>query len=153
VLLGGCGPGGAPAGFDVDLPDGWKNTTQRAELTTNQDFELVYEGPEEGGITASIAIVRVEAAEGATLSQIARSGQRNIGKAYGLAGADGPPVDTRLGGEPAVQLEYEAEDGRVRQVGALHAGHFYLASFTAAKTAFDHRVEAFDGLLRSWRWE
>ena len=59
----------------------------------------------------------------------------------------------RLDGEPALRLDYTAEGARIRQVGALRAGHFYLLSFTAARTTFKRRVADFDALLRSWRWQ
>jgi YD repeat-containing protein len=104
-------------------------------------------------VTTSIAIVRVEAPKGATLESITRSGQRNLRKAYGKAGVTGPPVAERLDGERALRLDYDAEEARIRQVGALRAGHFYLVSFTAARSSFDRRVADFDALLRSWRWQ
>jgi hypothetical protein len=52
-----------------------------------------------------------------------------------------------------MRFDYEAEGGQVRQVGALHRGHFYLVSFTAAPSAWSRRLQAFDQLLRSWRWK
>jgi hypothetical protein len=109
----------------------------------------VYEGPRDAGLTASIAILRVEAEPDATLEDITRAGRQNLGKAYGAAG---PPVPTRLGGKPAMQLDYEADGGRVRQIGALRGRFFYLVSFTAAPEAFERRVGALDTLVRSWRW-
>jgi hypothetical protein len=104
-------------------------------------------------VTTSIAIVRVEAPENATLEGITRSGRRNLRKAYGEAGVTGPPVPEELDGEPALRLDYKADEARIRQVGALRAGHFYLLSFTAAEKTFKRRVAAFDALLRSWRWQ
>jgi hypothetical protein len=62
-------------------------------------------------------------------------------------------VETRLAGEPAMRFDYEAEGGQVRQLGVLHRGHFYLLSFTAAPGAWSERLQAFDQLLRSWRWK
>jgi len=104
-------------------------------------------------VTTSIAIVRVEAPEGATVKSITETGRRNLRKAYGSAAATGPPVDLRLDGEPALQLDYTADEARIRQVGALRADHFYLLSFTAGRSAFKRRVADFDALLRSWRWQ
>jgi hypothetical protein len=97
--------------------------------------------------------VRVEARAGATVRSITETGRRNLRKAFGSAAATGPPVDIRLDGEPALQLDYNADEARVRQVGALRAGHFYLLSFTAARASFKRRVADFDAMLRSWRWQ
>jgi len=149
LLLGGCGGSGQADTYAATLPEGWRDATRQAESKSGTDFEAVYEGPHTAGITASIAILRVEAEPDATLEDIIRAGRANLGKAYGVAG---PPVRTRLGGEPAMQLDYEAQGGRVRQVGALHGRFFYLLSFTAAPQAFERDVAALAELIRSWRW-
>ena len=77
----------------------------------------------------------------------------NLAKAYGKAATAAPRVPTRLAGAPAMRFDYEAEGGQVRQLGALHGGHFYLVSFTASPSAWGARLQALDALLRSWRWE
>ena len=104
-------------------------------------------------MTASISIARVEAAPGDTVASITRAGQQNLAKAYGKAATAAAPVATRLAGAPALRFDYEAEGGQVRQLGALHDGHFYLVSFTASRSAWGERLQALDELLRSWRWE
>ena len=133
-------------------PAGWDDRTEAAETRTGSDFQAVYEGPRDGGVTSSIAIVRTEAPEAATLESISRAGRDNIRKAYGTT-APGRLEPARLGGERAVRLDYETERGRVRQVGALRAGYFYLVTFNAAQSAFTRRLPAFDALVRSWRWD
>jgi hypothetical protein len=97
--------------------------------------------------------VRVEAPEGVSLEEITRSGQRNVRRAYGDAASTGPPVRSTLDGEPALWIDYLADDSRVRQLGAMRDGLFYLLSFTAARVSFDGRLEDFEALLRSWRWD
>jgi hypothetical protein len=147
-VLGGCG-GSEPTGYEATQPDGWRDATNHASLRSGTAFQAVYEGPKDGDVTASIAIVRSERVPDARLDDIVREGQRNLGKAYGDAGA---PKEVRLDGERAMQFDYEAEDGRVRQVATVHDDHFYLVSFTAAKEAFERRVAALQAFMRSWRW-
>jgi hypothetical protein len=125
----------------------------KSETRSGSDFESVYEGPKDGDVTSSIAVVRVEAPEGVSLEEITRSGQRNVRRAFGNAASTGPPVEETLGGEEALRLDYLADESRVRQIGAMRAGHFYLVSFTAARSSFELRLEDFEAMLRSWRWD
>ena len=100
-------------------------------------------------MTTSLAIVRSERVQGGRLDDIVQEGRRNIGKAYGDAGE---PTEVRLDGARALQFDYDAEGGRVRQVATLHDEHFYLLSFTAAKDAFQRRLAVMSAFMRSWRW-
>jgi hypothetical protein len=104
-------------------------------------------------VTSSIAIVRVDAPEGVSLEEITRSGQRNVRKAFGDAASAGPPVPERLDGTEALRLDYVADESRVRQLGAMRDGSFYLVSFTASRGSFEHRLEDFEAMLGSWRWD
>jgi len=104
-------------------------------------------------VRASISVARVPAADGDTVASITDAGRANLENAYGKAAAVTVPVQTRLAGAPAMRFEYEAEGGQVRQLGALHAGNFYLVSFTASRSTWSERVRALDGMLRSWQWK
>jgi hypothetical protein len=150
-VLAGCG--GGPSGWSATVPDGWKNATLRINAQSNTDLQAIYQGPKDGGVRASISVASVRAAAGDTLASITEAGRRNLVKAYGRATTTSEPVDTRLAGEPAMRFDYEAEGGQVRQLGVLHRGHFYLVSLTAAPSAWGQRLQAFDELLRSWRWK
>jgi YD repeat-containing protein len=147
--LGGCG-GAEPEGFAAAKPAGWHDATSHASLRSGTSFQLVYEGPKDGKVTTSIAIVRSDPVKGRRLDDIVRAGRRNVGKAYGDAGK---PIAVRLDGARALQFDYDAEGGRVRQVATLHDQHFYLLSFTAAKEAFQRRLATMRAFMRSWRWK
>jgi hypothetical protein len=152
ALAGGCG-GAASTGYAVTAPAGWTDRTTFVESHSGSDFEAVYEGPRDGTVTASIAIVRVEAPEGATLEQMGRLGQRNVARAYDMRGTATRPVDATLDGARALQLDYEVDGGGVRQVVAMRGANVYLVSFTAGEQAYQRRLETFEAMLRSWRWE
>jgi hypothetical protein len=135
------------------VPDGWKNATTRINARSNTEFQAVYEGPKDGDVRASISVASVPAAAGDTLASITDAGRANLEKAYGKAAAVSVPVGTRLAGAPAMRFDYQAEGGQVRQVGALHAGHFYLVSFTASRSTWSRRLPALDEMLRSRQWK
>ena len=105
-------------------------------------------------MTTSIAIVRVEAPEGAHAWRASRaSGQRNLRKAYGP-----PPRPARRWtcgstASRALQLDYTPTRRASARSARCAPTTSTSLSFTAARSAFKRRVADFDALLRSWRWQ
>jgi hypothetical protein len=137
----------------VTAPDGWKDKTDAAETSSNEDFQVVYEGPEDGGVPATIAIDREETPEGQDLARITRDGRDRLVRRLGNRVDAGPLRPTRLAGEPAARFDFDHEDTRVRQIGAVHGGHVYGITFTVSREAFARRLPVLERLLASWRWD
>lgn len=136
----------------MSAPDGWKDKTDAAETSTGEDFQVVYEGPEDHGVVSTIAIDREETPEGQDLDQIARRGRQDLVDRLEERVSAGPLRRSRLAGEPALGFDFERRDARVRQVGAVHGDHVYVVTFTASHEAFARRLPVLERLLRSWRW-
>jgi len=137
----------------VTAPDGWKDKTDAAETSSNEDFQVVYEGPEDGGVPATIAIDREERPEGQDLDRITRAGRDRVLRRLGNRVDADPLRPTRLAGEPAARFDFDIEDSRVRQIGAVHGGHVYGITFTVSREAFARRLPVLERLLASWRWD
>jgi hypothetical protein len=152
LLLAGC-EAGTSDGYSVSAPNGWKDKTDTAETHSGEDFQVVYEGPEDDGVPATIAIDREETPEGQNLARVTRAGRDRLVRRLGNRVTAGPLRPTRLAGEPAAGFDFDREDARVRQIGAIHGGHVYGVTFTASRGAFARRLPVLERLLDSWRWD
>jgi hypothetical protein len=132
---------------------GWKDITRRVAERSGTALDAAYGGPVGGGAgDANVNIVRRDAS-GRTLPELVRAGRAEIDGlregARGFTRASGGRVD----GEPALAYDFTANGSRIRQVGTLHRGGYFVVTLTAAAPAFRRATVRLDALLRSWRWD
>ena len=153
LLLGGCGGTVAPRVERVDpgrleerddpdqrsqqhrLPGGLRGPEGRRRAREHQRRACARRGGRHAGVDH-------------------RRGSANLEKAYGKAAAAAMPVATRLSpAHPRCASTTRPRAGRCARSGRCTRGHFYLVSFTASRSTWSRRLQALDGMLRSWRWQ
>ena len=64
-----------------------------------------------------------------------------------------PSREAQLAGEPARRFDATIGEARLAEVVAVHDGRAYTVTMTGAPAGFGRAVEAFEAVLRSWRWD
>ncbi|CAA9536932.1 MAG: hypothetical protein AVDCRST_MAG30-4320 [uncultured Solirubrobacteraceae bacterium] len=156
---GGCNTGQERAGaqgsvgYTVTAPQGWADITREVERDAGVAFDVAYGGPVDGGGRATVNITQRDAGDGASLARLIRAGRAEVDE---LAGGDlelSPVAAAAIDGAPAQRYEFSANGKRVRQVGTLYEGEFYVVTLTAPAAGFRGALARLDGVLRSWRWD
>ena len=136
----------------MTAPAGWRDVTRAVSERSGAALDVAYDGPVGGGLAANLNIVRRDA-ERAPLTGLARRGQAEVDDLAGGRLDFTRLVPLRVDRALAVRYEFATDADRVRQVGVLHEGSYYVITLTAPRPAFRRAVPRLDGLLRSWRWD
>ena len=156
---GGCNTGQERAGaqgsigYTLKVPRGWEDITREVEREAGVSFDVAYGGPVERGERASVNVTQRDAGDGASLARLVRAGRAEVDE---LAGGDldlSPVVAAAIDGAPAQRYDFSANGKRVRQIGTLYEGEFYVVTLTAPTAGFRAALARLDGVLRSWRWD
>jgi hypothetical protein len=154
LALAGCGGDSATSnGFALTPPAGWKDSTERAEVKTNGEFEAVYEGTPVDGITPTIVISRIEQRKVPTLQRATDLARKAVLTAFGKGSEPTVLVPERLGGEPALRFDYKAGPKRARYLQAKHGKRLFGLTLESAPAAYARNLETFEALRASWKWE
>ncbi len=159
VGAGGCNAGQERAGaqgsvgYTVTAPQGWEDITREVEREAAVAFDVAYGGPVKGGERASVNITQRDAGDGASLARLIRAGREEVDElAVGNLELS-PVVAATIDGAPAQRYDFSANGKRVRQIGTLHEGEFFVVTLTAPAAGFPGALARLDGVLRSWRWD
>jgi hypothetical protein len=172
--LAGCGGGDdgddgrvvEGTGFELELPDGWSDASERARQLefAGAKPDVVLVGSAVGGFTPRInVIVEAGISPDARLADDVEAGRRalrtgRVGERR-IRGADaevGEATAAGLGGERAAAFDHvrtvEGRRVRTRQIVALRRGTAYTLTYAAPPDAFDAGLGALNEVLATWRW-
>jgi hypothetical protein len=152
-VLAGCGGAATSNGFEAKPPGGWEDATDRAELKSGGEFEAVYAGPEDDGVTATLLVIRGEPVGRASLESAVAKDRDLLVKVLGSGARPTSPKPIRLAGRPALVFDYTAGPKHARRVNAIHDDRLYAITLEAASGRFPRRQATLDSYLRSWRWK
>ena len=149
VTLAACAAG-TTNGFEIDIPAGWSDRTDVAEVKAGrEEFELVLAPSDDDSETPPIMTVsRATLREGDTLADVVRVQRKDA------RGADPTePQETSLAGEPALAYDFAAEGRTGRTLVAIRQGRIYALSLVADEEDFAQARPALLSVATSWRWE
>jgi hypothetical protein len=152
-VLAGCGGAATSNGFEAKAPSGWEDATDTAELKSGGEFEAVWAGPADGGVTATLVVIRGAPVGRASLEGAVAKDRGLLEKVLGTAVRATVPQPMKLDGRPALAFDYVAGVKHARRVNAIHDGRLYAITLEASKGAFQRRRGTFDAYLASWRWK
>jgi hypothetical protein len=172
LLLAGCGDdnrdGGdvvEGTGFELTVPDGWRDRTGSAEDFQFAGFEpdVILTGDAEDGFQANINVVRESDAAVSDLDEYLEAARKLVrggsvaGEEIPGGGAElGPAQRTERGGDDAREFghtrEVEGRELELRQRVAIRDGAAYTITYTALAERFDDDLDAYEAAVDSWRW-
>lgn len=140
-------------GYTVTPPAGWKDVTRAVERETGAAFDVAYAGPTQDGSRTTLNVARSDAGRDPSLPRLVAEGRREVAELAGRKLRFSRPSPVRVGGEPALRYDFASGGKRVRQVGVVRDGGFYVVTLTATEATFPRALGRLDGVLRTWRWE
>jgi hypothetical protein len=172
VLLAGCGDDNGEGGevvegtgYELTVPDGWNDRTDRAEDFQFAGFEpdVIFTDDAESGFQVNVNVTRepdigsigldeyVEAAR-----EIVRQGSIGGEQIPGGGAELGPARPTELDGEEAREFDHtrevQGQQLKLRQRVAVRDGAAYTITYTALEEGFDEDLDAYEAAVESWRW-